>query len=544
MHATSAKNQIRGSMGRRKQPARAAFTAVLAVAAAAVAGLAGKADGARFRAYDASTANAGWGAANSELFSYFPPGSTNARHKRELPSARYISNILCDQQKARPNAHGLSEFANLFGQFVDHDLVATLEDKSKLVMIPIPPNDPTFTTPHLPFHPSLRSNAGAGPPVNNATGVLDLSQVYGNGAERAQALRLHRDGLLRHSADGEDLLQLNTLALRNAPVPTADFFLSGDHRVNEHPVLTALHTVFSREHNRLADWLRTNFTSWQDEKLFQVARALNILQANHIIVGEFYPAFTGERAPRYDGFKRRVNPAVSVIFSTAAFRVGHSMVNERVPFWDATTNRRRSARLQTFFWSKHTTFRERGGVNAFLRPVFASRAQEVDEEMVSGLRNFLFKGVTGQTAVDLASHNIQRGRDHQLPTLNEVRARLRMPLYSSIRQLAASRRTRRKLEAVYGTVDRVELWTGLLAEKKRNGAPLGPTTVAIWRAEFKRLTSGDRFYAPFSRRACARIDKQLVDFPFCRQLPSMRDIILRSTSISPEHIPSNLWIVS
>jgi peroxidase len=49
-------------------------------------------------------------------------------------------------------------------------------------------------------------------------------------------------------------------------------FVAGDARVNEHAVLTSMHTAWLREHNRLCDSM-ANLTMSEDEK-FERAKAV------------------------------------------------------------------------------------------------------------------------------------------------------------------------------------------------------------------------------------------------------------------------------
>lgn len=124
-----------------------------------------------------------------------------------------------------------------------------------------------------------------------------------------------------------DMLTRNRGAFKNAPNgSSAAFFLSGDHRANEHPVLAALHVLLSHEHNRLAAEIVDAFPGWSDERLFQLARLINVAQFQRVVFDEFYPTMTARHMPAYCGYRAQVNPAPSVIFTSAAFRIGHSMV--------------------------------------------------------------------------------------------------------------------------------------------------------------------------------------------------------------------------
>lgn len=67
----------------------------------------------------------------------------------------------------------------------------------------------------------------------------------------------------------------------------------GDTRVNSHPHLTAMVTIWHREHNRLAKELSAIHTDWNDDVLFDEARRIVIAELQHITYNEWMPVLLG-----------------------------------------------------------------------------------------------------------------------------------------------------------------------------------------------------------------------------------------------------------
>ena len=124
-----------------------------------------------------------------------------------------------------------------------------------------------------------RSAAGTAGPTNTVTAYLDGSQLYGSSAARSAELREGRGGRL---LEGEDGLLTPVAGGTCAASAPAHCFLSGDGRTNEAPGLALYHTVWHREHNRLADQLAAINPHWGDQQLFSTARTVSVA-LNHSV---------------------------------------------------------------------------------------------------------------------------------------------------------------------------------------------------------------------------------------------------------------------
>lgn len=71
------------------------------------------------------------------------------------------------------------------------------------------------------------------------------------------------------------------------------FLCPGDSRVNEQPQLAVMHTLWMRQHNRLARELAEINPGWTDEIIFQEARRIVAAQMQHITYNEYLPIILG-----------------------------------------------------------------------------------------------------------------------------------------------------------------------------------------------------------------------------------------------------------
>src|SRR5262249_7226022 len=101
--------------------------------------------------------------------------------------------------------------------------------------------------------------------------------------------------------------------------------VAGDVRANEQAALTAVQTLFVREHNRIVAALPSTI-SQQDK--FQLARAVVIAEIQYITYNEFLPA-VGVPLPSYQGYNPNIDPATSHEFATVGYRA-HSFIHGEV----------------------------------------------------------------------------------------------------------------------------------------------------------------------------------------------------------------------
>jgi len=317
--------------------------------------------------------------------------------------------------------------------------------------------------------------------VNGITSWLDGSMVYGSSEAAANGLRAFTGGKMKTS-DGNLL-----------PVGTGGFFQAGDARANENPELTALQTLFVREHNRIAANLATANPTWTDEQLFQKARATVIGELQAITYNEWLPALLGSGLGPCRGYDPTTNPAISTEFATAGFRFGHSMLGNDIEFLgnDGRPVADAVELADAFF---NPALVSAHGIDPLLKYLASDPASEVDTKVVDGVRNLRLTVPGGSVTLDLASLNVQRGRDHGLSDYNATRVALGLPTVTDFGQITANKGLQQSLKDLYGTVKNIDLWVGVLAEDHVKGGSVGATGRAIILEQFGRLRAADRFW--------------------------------------------------
>uniref|UniRef100_A0A3Q3JX08 Myeloid-specific peroxidase n=1 Tax=Monopterus albus TaxID=43700 RepID=A0A3Q3JX08_MONAL len=469
-----------------------------------------------------------------------------------LPLVRQVSNnILSTTDAGVINDSNFTLMVTFFGQWNDHDLTFTpfspsirsfsnglncdesCEQTEPCIPIPIPPGDPRLPSRCIPAFRSAPAcgtgysayNFGGDPvkreQINSLTAFLDLSQVYGSEDKLALFLRdVESDGgLMRVNTEfkdnGRELLPFHPLQVQmcatrkritnDTNAKEVPCFIAGDARVDENIALTSLHTLFVREHNRLARALKRINPQWDSETLYQEARKIMGAYTQLFVFRDYLPHIVGEEAMRkqlgrYPGYDANVDPSISNVFATAAYRFAHLTIQPFLTRLDANNREHPEFPTVPLFKAFFTPWRVvfEGGIDPLLRGLInrPAKLNTQDHMLVDALRERLFQFVQ-HVALDLGSLNMQRSRDHGLPGYNAWRGfcGLSQPRnQAELGQVLNNTELARKLLALYGTPNNIDVWLGGVAEPFVKGGRVGPLFACLIATQFQRTRQGDRLW--------------------------------------------------
>ncbi|XP_069997700.1 salivary peroxidase/catechol oxidase [Penaeus vannamei] len=466
---------------------------------------------------------------------------------RPFPNARLVSLRVNDIQPNRESSL-LSVLHMTYGEFLNHDLTFVplnigLDGKAipccpetqgsgsgdpiphpECAQIYIPTGDTfysRFNKTCLEFvrsAPALRCKFGhetfsTGPreQINEQTAHIDGSQIYSSINIIGNTLRTRTDGLLTtQTIHGEEFLPANldtsNYCNKEEKADKRQYcFMAGDSRVNKHPLLVLLHTVWMRHHNHIASRLKNINPSWNDEKLFQEARRIVGAQLQHVTYNEYLPPIFGDEISRKFKLKPtknrtqthiygpKLNAAISAEFATAAFRFRHSQIPghmERADnLGDISFTETSSAYMDPFIMYT------KDAMPQLLRGAVRQSATDVDLFFSRQVAGKLYKG-HNMVGVDLVTDNIQRGRDHGIASYTALRNACRLSPITSFADLSGimDDEVIDTFENLYSDVEDIELYVGGLAEHPVEGGIVGPTFACILLDQFLRLKHGDRFW--------------------------------------------------
>ncbi|WP_447601134.1 peroxidase family protein [Nitrospira sp. Nam80] len=518
-----------------------------------------------------------------------------ARQKQEAkllsPNPRQISKDLLTRDRFRP-ASSLNLLAAAWIQFQVHDWVAHRRrppaapseektDKDYLPSIPLDPDDDWPGRESVPKAANScigREREGDRPDRNNSAayvmrirrteeddsvdresdsfpaGLKDLplyrntethwwdgSQLYGSSLAKQRALR---------SPKGDGKLWMENMRLPREP-GRHGFDLTGFND-NYWAGLSLLHTLFALEHNAICDRLKEEHPVWDDERLFQTARLINVALMAKIHTVEWTPAilghptlYIGMRANWWGIVTRRFNkiigrlrflrdiqeeitgiPASEQDHHAAAFAMTeefvsvyrmHPLIPDEYRIYSVEEDELQAAcTLNDLHGDRTRDFIGRHGFENVFYSFGVSHPGAVT------LRNFpralqQFRRMhDGQCAIpegemlDLASVDIMRDRERAIPRYNNFRRMLMLLPCISYERLVGVPFTRwfsgltnreiderkswaRELRRLYPDKEDLDLMLGLFAENRPKGFGFSDTAFRIFVLMAPRRLKSDRF---------------------------------------------------
>uniref|UniRef100_A0A8R1HQD5 peroxidase n=1 Tax=Caenorhabditis japonica TaxID=281687 RepID=A0A8R1HQD5_CAEJA len=408
--------------------------------------------------------------------------------RRNRPNPREVSVFLLSSERSLPG-HANS-LIMLFGQFVSHDItsnaaqgICTCGSSGPLcASILAPPSDRTRRC--IPFTRSFPI-CGTGQfgrvrqQLNLNTAAIDASLIYGSEAITGRSLRF--GAMLRTSMIGGRMFPPNT----NPGSLTA-----GDGRAILFVGLAALHTSFLRLHNNLAARLQNMNRQWNSDRLFQETRKIVGAIVQAITYEEFVPELIGEASKTmvgsYSGYNPNVDLGVLNEFAAGAYRL-HGLIQETYPLVDSQF---REFSRYKFIDGVNNINHVLTNMDAIYRGMMSVPVRS-PQRLTTSVTERLFGG-----SVDMASVNIQRGRDHGLRSYNDYRRFCNLTPITSFEDWpeVPDKNVRQRIAQLYRTPDDVDFYVGGLLEQPSAGSLVGGTFSCVIAKQFERLRDGDRFY--------------------------------------------------
>ncbi|XP_069577628.1 eosinophil peroxidase-like isoform X1 [Brachyistius frenatus] len=475
-------------------------------------------------------------------------------NKHLLPLVREVSNRILATANADVESDSVyTHLVTIFGQWTDHDLTFTphspsirsfnggvncehsCDNTEPCFPITIPRKDPRFGKNSEECISFSRSAPACGSgntgsifgnrterqQLNTLTSFIDVGQVYGSDDAKARSLRDHSSekGLMRVNTDYDDngrellpftdmeanLCRTRARITNNSDAEEVPCFFAGDERTDENIGLTSLHTLFLREHNRLARALAKLNPHWDGDRLYQEARKImggyfQVITFRDYLRHIVGPDLIAKQLSTYPGYDMDVDPSISNVFATAAYRFAHLMVQPFMARLDENYKEHPdypSPMLHRAMFAPWRVVFE-GGVDPILRGLVGVKAKLNTQEhmMTDELRDRLFK-FSMDMALDLAALNLQRGRDHALPGYNKWRKFCKLSQPRNLAELTTvlnNTQLAKKLLELYGTPDNIDVWLGGVAEPFVDGGRVGPLFACLIATQFEKIRQGDRLW--------------------------------------------------
>ncbi|XP_040898904.1 prostaglandin G/H synthase 1 isoform X1 [Toxotes jaculatrix] len=366
------------------------------------------------------------------------PLPMGTKGKPVLPDAKVLADRFFKRTKFRPDPQGTNLMFAFMAQHFTHQF---------------------FKTNHE-VHGGFTKALGHG---------VDASNIYGDNLVRQHQLRLHEDGKLKYQlVNGE----MYPPTVSEVPVhmvypegfPMQHRLVTGQEFFGILPGLTMYATIWLREHNRVCDILKAEHPTWDDEQLFQTTRL--------IIIGEIINIIIEEYVQQLSGYLLKLKFDPSLLFN-ARFQYSNRIALEfcQLYHWhplmpDSFLIDGDEIPYSQFFYN--TSLLMHYGVEKLVDAFSRQPAGQI-----GGGHN------SHEVVLKVAEMVIRESRTERVRSFNEYRKRFNLKPYASFYEFTDDIEIARGLEELYGDIDALEFYPGIMLEKTRANAIFGESMVEM-----------------------------------------------------------------
>lgn len=442
------------------------------------------------------------------------PRMRSVNRRRDLPNARTLAIELFDSIE---RSSTWSHFMAFYSQFIEQDLYFTdseiNEDGSRrrcrcssrnsdCFNIAIPRQDNINVDSDCMSYVRSRASTrqldcsfGPREQTNMVTHWLDLSQLYGSNDAIAKKLRTFTGGAMKSSGDQKLPFRTdstNSVCRRKRQPYAEDYwdrdicYLSGDGRTEDNVFLSGINTIWLREHNRIAFELAKLSPNSTDEQLYQTTRHIVIAEYQHIVFKEFLPSLLStqvaesfnllpEKRGYFDSYDGQKAPQISNEFASAAFRYANNLIKRDALLTGSGNRRSKYEPIENLLFNNRLYDTSMENV---LKGALIDWSNKPDGHMNKYFLDWYLDKMFSRDSIrwSVPALEIQRGRDHGIPSYIEYRTRCGLRDATNFEDLTnIPERQIRRLRRLYASPRDIDLYVGLLSERPIRGSQLGHT---------------------------------------------------------------------
>ncbi len=319
---------------------------------------------------------------------------------------------------------------------------------------------------------------------NTSNHQIDLCNVYGLNPTITHLLRSHQGGKLKsqiingeeyphfyYDENGKPKEEFKGMphVITNEFVAKSEYFPQEKkqnlfamgaelERVNVQIGYVMLNVLCLREHNRLCEILAKNYPTWDDERLFQTARNIVMVEMLKIVLEDYinhitpyhFQFFTDPLAFTNEKWYRQNWMGVEF---TLVYR-WHSMLP------DTLIHDGKEMSMPDSMWNNEMIIKK--GLGAIFEESCSQPAAQLS----------LFNTPDFLLPTELAS--IRLGRGAKLRSYNDYREMCKYPRVTDFNQISGNENVQKELKRLYGHVDNIEFYVGVYAEDLRKNSALPP----------------------------------------------------------------------